>query len=303
MPRPYNFQIMSDTDSLHRFIFEQYPIRGQLVHLDASWRAILEHAQYPDAVRNLVGEASAATVLLAATLKFQGHLSLQLRGDGPLSLLLAQCTNGFGVRALARHTDASVAQDFASLTSGGHLTVTLDNEGDKQRYQGVVPIVGERLAVSLERYFEQSEQLPTRLWLYADGASASGMLLQRLPDPERADRAEIDDAWNRVQLFGDTLRAEEMRLFSDRQILHRLFNEEDVRLFESAPVFFRCTCSRDRVTGMLQSLGQAEVQSILEEQGHVEVRCDFCNRAYQFDSVDVARIFSGSVITGGGLIH
>lgn len=294
---------MSDTDSLHRFIFEQYPIRGQLVHLDASWRAILEHAQYPDAVRNLVGEASAATVLLAATLKFQGHLSLQLRGDGPLNLLLAQCTSNFGVRALARHDNAIIAQDFAALASGGQLTVTLDNESEKQRYQGVVPVVGERLAASLEKYFEQSEQLPTRLWLYADGESASGMLLQRLPVKDIADLAAVDDAWQRVQMFGDTLRGEEMRRYSDRELLHRLFNEEDVRLFESSPVFFRCTCSRDRVTGMLQSLGQAEVQSILAEQGHVEVRCDFCNRAYQFDNVDVARIFSGGVVSGGGTIH
>jgi molecular chaperone Hsp33 len=163
---------MTDTDSLHRFIFEQYPIRGQIVHLDAAWRAILEHNQYPDAIRNIVGEASAATVLLAATLKFKGHLSLQLRGDGPLNLLLAQCTSAFGVRALARHDADLAAQGFASLAGGGQLTVMLDNEDEKQRYQGVVPVVGERLAASLEKYFEQSEQLPTRLWLYADGESA-----------------------------------------------------------------------------------------------------------------------------------
>jgi molecular chaperone Hsp33 len=294
---------MTDTDSLHRFIFEQYPIRGHIVHLDASWRAILEHSQYPDAIRNIVGEASAATALLAATLKFKGHLSLQLRGDGPLNLLLAQCTSAFGVRALARHDADLTTQGFSSLAGGGQLTVMLDNEDEKQRYQGVVPVVGERLSASLEKYFEQSEQLPTRLWLYADGESASGMLLQRLPAKDIADLAALDDAWQRVQMFGDTLRAEEMRQFSDREILHRLFNEEDVRLFESSPVFFRCTCSRDRVSGMLQSLGQAEVQSILEEQGHVEVRCDFCNRAYEFDNVDVARIFSGGIVSGGGTIH
>jgi len=294
---------MTDTDSLHRFLFERYPIRGQIVHLDASWRAILEHAKYPDVIRNLLGEASAATVLLAATLKFQGHLSLQLRGDGPLNLLLAQCTSGFGVRALARYDEAVAEQSFTSLAGDGQLSVTLDNDSEKQRYQGVVPVVGDRLAASLEKYFEQSEQLPTRLWLYADGEGASGMLLQRLPVKEGADVAAIDDAWVRMQMFGDTLKGEEIRRYSDRELLHRLFNEEDVRLFERSPVFFRCTCSRDRVTGMLQSLGQEEVKSILAEQGQVEVRCDFCNRAYEFDSVDVARIFSGSVAPSGGTIH
>jgi molecular chaperone Hsp33 len=294
---------MNDTDSLHRFIFEHYPIRGQLVHLDAAWRAILEHAQYPDVIRNLLGEASAATVLLAATLKFQGHLSLQLRGEGLLKLLLVQCTSGFGVRALARH-DAQIGQEgFNELAGQGQLTVILENNDEKQRYQGIVPVIGERLATSLEAYFEQSEQLPTRLWLYADGESASGMLLQRLPAKESSDLAAIEDAWQRVQMIGDTLKAEEMRRFSNREILHRLFSEDDVRLFEPSPAFFRCTCSRERVTGMLQSLGQAEVQSILEEQGQVEVRCDFCNRAYEFDAVDVARIFSGSVVSSGGTIH
>ncbi|MBC7984901.1 MAG: Hsp33 family molecular chaperone HslO [Candidatus Obscuribacterales bacterium] len=294
---------MPDHDFLHRFLFEHYPIRGQLVHLDTAWRAVLEHAEYPDNIRELLGEASAASALLAATLKFQGHLSLQLRSSGQLSLLLAQCTNGFGVRALARHAPDAQGQSLMQLASGGQLTVILENQDEKQRYQGVVPLLGERLAQCLEVYFEQSEQLPTRLWLYADAQRASGMLLQRLPARETDDPIAVEDAWRRVQLIGDTLQPAELRDLSDREILHRLFNEDDVRLFEPAPVFFRCTCSHERVTGMLLSLGRAEVESVLGEQGRVEVRCDFCNRAYQFDAVDVGRIFAISLGGNGGKVH
>ena len=294
---------MPDTDSLHRFVFEHLPIRGQLVHLDASWQALLEHRQYPDAVRDTLGEATAASVLLAATLKFNGHLSLQLQGQGPMNLLLAQCTSNLGVRALARYRDEAVSRDLSSLSGQGQLLVTLDNVGDEQRYQGVVPLAGERLAQCLETYFQNSEQLPTRLWLHADERGASGMLLQRLPSTAEHRLVDVDDAWLRVQMIADTLRTQELSTLSDRQILRRLFNEDDVRLFEPHPVFFRCTCSHERVSGMLVSLGQDEVRSILAEQGVVEVRCDFCNRAYQFDSVDVARLFAVGAVPGGKTLH
>jgi molecular chaperone Hsp33 len=283
---------MHDCDSLHRFLFEQYPIRGHLVHLDASWRALLEHRDYPEAVRSVLGEATAASVLLAATIKFEGVLSLQLSGQGPLNLLLAQCTSGLGVRALARYQNEIAQGNFAELAGSGNLTVTLETDDHAQRYQGIVPMQGERLADCLRGYFENSEQLPTRLWLYANDRGASGMILQRLPgEPERVDSAQLDDVWRRVQLIGDTLQADELHTLSDREILRRLFNEDDLRLFDPAPVYFRCRCSRERVATMLQSLGEAENRSILAERGNVEVCCDFCNRAYTFDAVDVEQLF------------
>ena len=302
---------------MHRFVFEHYPIRGHLVHLDASWRALIEHRDYPHAIRSLLGEAVAASLLLAATIKFDGVLSLQLQGDGVVHLLLAQCTSGLGVRGLARYNEDRIPERVAAaaapeaqigeLIGAGNLTVTLETDDGAQRYQGIVPISGERLAESLQGYFENSEQLPTRLWLYADAQGASGMLLQRLPGESggtaQSSPAEVDDAWRRVQLIGDTLTPEELRSLTDREILRRLFNEDDVRLFEPSPVYFRCRCSRERVGGMLQGLGEDETRSVLAERGEVEVRCDFCNRAYVFDAVDVERLFNAGVASGGGSVH
>ena len=290
---------MHDRDSLHRFLFEQYPIRGHLVHLDAAWAALIEHRDYPEAIRDLLGQAVAASLLLAATIKFEGVLSLQLRGDGPVHLMLAQCTSGLGVRGLAHCGDAKIeGTRVGDLIGAGNMTVTLESDDGSQRYQGIVPIAGDRLAESLQIYFESSEQLPTRLWLHADALGVSGMLLQKLPQgssPAGEDAAAIEDAWRRVQLVADTLTPEELRSLSDEEILHRLFNEDDVRLFEPSPVYFRCRCSRERVAGMLQGLGESETRSVLAERGAVEVRCDFCNRAYVFDKVDVAELFKAAV--------
>ncbi|MFL6183173.1 MAG: Hsp33 family molecular chaperone HslO [Actinomycetes bacterium] len=301
---------MHDRDCLHRFLFEHYPIRGHIVHLDASWRALLEHREYPTAIRDTLGEAVAASVLLSATLKFDGTLSLQLQGHGPMHLMLAQCSNELGVRAVARFKDEQSAVELPadlSALSGedGRLMVTLENEDLSQRYQGVVPLEGPRLATCLQGYFENSEQLPTRLWLYADEKGVSGMLMQRLSDDsvvsrtgavlEGETRPDFDDAWHRVQLLADTLKPQELRTLTDREILRRLFVEDDVRIFESSPVFFRCRCSRERVIGMLRSLGPDEIKSVLAERGSVEVRCDFCNRAYEFDSVDIEQVFAASL--------
>jgi molecular chaperone Hsp33 len=305
---------MHDRDCLHRFLFEHYPIRGHIVHLDAAWRALLEHREYPIAIRDTLGEAVAASVLLAATLKFDGTLSLQLRGQGPMHLMLAQCSSDLGVRAVARYRDAVDTGGLLALSGAGNLTVTLENEDLSQRYQGIVPLESDALAECLQGYFENSEQLPTRLWLHADESGVSGMLLQRLSNDTVAGRTaglhrvpnpeDAEDAWRRAQLMADTLRPGELRTLTDKQILQRVFAEDDVRMFESAPVFFRCRCSRERVISMLRSLGADELRSILAERGNVEVRCDFCNRAYQFDPVDVEHMLSvGSHAERSGATH
>ena len=295
---------MAEVDTLRRFVFERYPFRGQLVHLGPAWKAMMEHHDYPEPVRNTLGEAVAAAALLASTLKFHGLLTLQLRGAGPMHLMVVECTDGLALRAVARFRETPATTDLRELSGDGTLTVTVENEGAANRYQGVVPLAGASMSECLREYFESSEQLPTRLWLHADGENVAGLLLQRLPVTARptgvlesgagtVSEDEVEDAWRRVQLVADTVTGEELAELDDRKLLHRLFSEDDVRMFESTPVFFRCRCSRERVANMLRALGRDEVDSMVEEFGQVEVRCEFCSRAYRLDAVDCAALFAG----------
>lgn len=307
---------MARTDTLRRFLFERYPFRGQLVHLGPAWQAMMEHHHYPAQVRDSLGEAVVAAALLSSTLKYDGLLSLQLRGEGPMHLMLVECTDGLAMRAVARFRDPPDTRDLRLLSGNGTLTVTVESGDAANRYQGIVPLAGDSMGDCLRAYFEHSEQLPTRLWLRADGDSASGLLLQRLPVTARppgvtesgaggVSEEEIEDAWRRVQLVADTVTADELAQLEDRDLLRRLFAEDDVRMFQSAPVFFRCRCSHERVGNMLKALGRAEVDSVLQEFGQVEVRCEFCSRAYRYDPVDCAVLFAGEAHarTGGSGVH
>jgi molecular chaperone Hsp33 len=283
-------------DLLHRFLFERLPIRGHLVRLDASWRATIEHHDYPRPVSDALGEAMAAAVLMAGALKFEGRLSLQFEGKGPVRLMLAQCTHRHALRGVARHDELPPDAGGSMLFGGGQLAVTIEQDEGGERYQGVVPLDQDRLTDCLERYFERSEQLPTRFVLSATPGRAAGLMLQRVATggagtPE--EQAAADDAWNRVGLLAATLSPQELLEMPCRQMLSRLFVEDDIRLFEGTPVFFQCSCSRERVAGILHSLGDEELQSLLKERGDVEVRCEFCNRAWRFDAVDIAGLFSG----------
>jgi molecular chaperone Hsp33 len=307
---------MSSVDTLRRFVFEHYPFRGQLVHLGPAWQAMMEHHDYPPQVRDALGEAVAAAALLASTLKFSGLLSLQLRGEGPMHLMSVECTDGLAMRAVARFRDPPDTRDLRQLSGNGTLTVTVENENAPVPYQGIVPLAGASMADCLREYFESSEQLPTRLWLSADADGVSGLLLQRLPlqvKPSTVPESgagvitadEVEDAWLRVQLVADTVTRDELGGLEDRELLRRLFAEDDVRMFEGAPVYFRCRCSRERVENMLRSLGRAEVESVLAEFGQVEVRCEFCSRAYRLDAVDCSRLFaaSGSAVPPDTGVH
>ena len=282
-------------DLLHRFLFERLPVRGHLVRLDSSWRATIEHHAYPGAVTAALGEAMAASALMAGALKFEGRLSLQFEGPGPVRLMLAQCTHRHAIRGVARHDTLPEDVPAEGLFGDGQLAVTIEQSEGGERYQGVVPLVTARLADCLEQYFERSEQLPSRLVLAATPDRAAGLLLQRVAMGDAgaaSERAEADDAWKRLGLLAATVSPKELFGLPCRELLRRLFPEDDIRLFEGAPVFFQCTCSRERVAGILQALGGDEVQALLAERGDVEVRCEFCNRAWRFDAVDVAGLFS-----------
>ncbi len=295
---------LADQDSLRRFIFEKYAVHGKLAHLDATWLAILERYDYPPVIRAVLGEAMVATVLLASTLKFDGVLTLQLQGDGPLNLLVIQCSSKLSLRGLARWQSEVTEGSLASMAGEGKLTITIESGSEGHRYQGVVPLTGDTLADCIQAYFEQSEQLQTRLWLSATNSRVAGMLLQRGADSGIDDDPEEREAWNRVCILAETLSDEELLSLSDEVILHRLFHQEEVRMFESAPLSFRCTCSQERVESMLKSMGGDEVRGIIEERGAIDVRCEFCNKAYEFDAVDAEKILlKGSDAGSSGSIH
>lgn len=275
-------------DSLQRFVFEGAPIRGEIVRLDSTYRAVLDRRDYPPVVRELLGEFMAAAALLTATLKFDGRLSLQVQGNGPIGLLVVECTAAGAMRAIAQWQGEVPAGSLRRMVGDGRFAMTIDPEGSRERYQGIVAIEGETVADALEHYFAQSEQLDTRLWLAAGPDQAAGMLLQKLPQAGNED----PDIWARAVHLGSTLTRTELLALPVREILRRLYHEEDIRLFSRRPVSFRCSCSRERVEGVLRMLGRAEVDSILEEQGRIEVDCEFCGSRYAFDSVDAAALFA-----------
>ena len=275
-------------DNLQRFVFEDAPIRGQIVHLDATYRAVLERKAYPPAVREVLGELMAASALLASTLKFEGKLIMQVQGSGPVRLLLAECNESGAMRALAHWRGEVEPAPLDALVGEGKFVITIDPQTSGERYQGIVGLEGGSLARALEHYFAQSEQLETRLWLAADRNQAAGMLLQKLPNREGGDA----DTWYRAVHLGSTLTRVELLSLPVREILRRLYHEDDIRLFDRQPLSFRCSCSRERVEAVLRMLGREEIVSILEERGDIEVDCEFCGARYAFDRVDAAQLFT-----------
>lgn len=283
---------MKEHDSLRRFIFEHAAIRGELVSLDATWRAVLERHDYPPVIRDLLGEFMAAAALLASTVKYAGTLIMQVQGEGPVPLMVTECTSERTLRGIAQwQGDIAPGRLEELFGSNARLVITIDSVHHKERYQGITPMEGDNVAEAIQRYLMRSEQLDTHLWLTANENEAAGMLLQKMPGGVDKDL----DAWNRAVQLADTIKDGELLDLPGDQILRRLFHEEDVRLFDPEPVSFRCSCSRDKVKNMLRSLGIDEIHSIIEEQGAVEVNCEYCNQLYQFDRVDAEELFASDV--------
>jgi len=281
------------TDSLQRFIFDAAPVRGEIVHLDATWRAVLDRHAYPEPLRAVLGELMAAAALLSGTLKFDGSLILQIQGSGPVKLIVVECTSEQTMRATAKWDSELPDGSFRELVGDGRFVITIAPNDGKQTYQGIVELSGDSVSQVLEHYMATSEQLETRLWLTTGTEQAAGMLLQRVPGPTGDD----PDAWTRAVTLSDTVTDRELLDLPAPHIIRRLFHEEDIRLFESRVVSFRCSCSRERVVNMLRMLGRKEVRSIVAERGNVEVNCEFCNKRYGFDAVDAEQLFAADVIT------
>lgn len=306
---------------LHKFLFEGMPVRGMLVRLTDDWQELLSRraatGAYPPAVSSLLGEMAAAATLMHANIKFDGALTLQIFGDGPVKLAVAEARSDLGFRATAKVTGELPAEPgLASMLNAGgkgRCAITLTpsaNQPGQQPYQGVVALHGDqgeplhRLSEVLEHYMLQSEQLDTRLVLAADDKIAAGLLIQRLPlagegnlggTPWKAgdeDQLGRSEAFNRIAHLTATLTAQELLSLDADTVLRRLFWEEPLRRYPAQPLRFACTCNPERVRGMLESLGADEVNGIIAERGEVEIGCDFCGRQYRFDAVDVGELFT-----------
>jgi molecular chaperone Hsp33 len=281
----------ANSDVLTRFLLPKAGVRGVIVHLDEAWRTVRGRADYPEATAELLGEACTAAVLFTGHTKVDGRLSIQLRSQGDLRTLFAECTAAGTIRGIAQLTDGGDApRDLQQLGDDALLAITIENPGldprEPQRYQSLVALQASRLAEAFEDYFRQSEQLPTRLLLATDGSRAAGLMLQKLPGDEGD-----SDGWVRAGALFDTLGETELLGVSTDQLLHRLFHEESPEILTERPIRFACSCSRERVASMLQSLGEEEATAALT--GDVaEVRCEFCGQRYLFSPAEIGELFA-----------
>lgn len=284
----------ANPDSLIRFLLPDAGVRGVHVHLQATWQEILSHAAYPDAAAELLGEACVASALFTGHTKIDGRLSVQLRSSTALRTLFAECTAAGTLRGIAQLSEGGDApRDLSRLGDDAILAITIESPGldprEPQRYQSLVALTAPELDEAFEDYFRQSEQLPTRLLLAADRNGAAGLLLQKLPGDEGD-----EDGWARTSALFETLGKAELLATPAEQLLHRLFHEERPELLGGKPLSFACSCSRERVAGMLQSLGEDEARAAAEATGAVEVRCEFCGREYHFPLTEFGILFHGA---------
>lgn len=271
-------------DTTQRFLFENHAVRGEIVRLDESVQGMLGNHDYPESLASLLGQSLAAASLMSSILKFDGRVSIQFQGQGPVSLLYAEATDSQKLKAYAKWSQALPGDQFRDLMTGGNLVVTIEPD-EGQRYQGIIPLENDTLSDCLEHYFDLSEQLATGLWLFAEGGCVYGLLLQQLPGEQEK------DFWQHLKVLSDTLQAKDFSSWSNEELLQRLFAEEDIRLFDSKPVEYVCGCSMERCERSLLTLSPEDIQSLLDEsEGQIEMTCEFCQTVYRLDAIEVSRL-------------
>ncbi|MDF2785092.1 MAG: hslO [Pantoea eucrina] len=283
---------MSVQDQLHRYLFENVAVRGELVNVSHTWHEIVRNHDYAEPVKTLLGELLVATSLLTATLKFDGDITVQLQGDGPLTLAVINGNNRQELRGVARvKEDAEIASGstLKEMVGNGYLVITITPEKG-ERYQGVVGLEADTLAGCLEDYFMRSEQLPTRLFIRTNEQGAAGILLQVLPAQDTS-----QDDFNHLAMLTETVKAEELITLPANDVLWRLYHQEEATVYDPLPVIFKCTCSRQRCGEVLKTLPESEVDEILAEDGKIDMHCDYCGTHYVYDAVDIAAIRNESV--------
>lgn len=285
---------MSNQDVLIRFIFDKIPVRGEYVNINNSFQTIVQQHAYPPPISQLLGEALAVAALLSASIKFDGRLTVQFQGKGKLKFLLAQCNNQLQMRGLVKWEGELSYSELMDSFNDGVLVIMLDSNNQKNRYQGIVSWRGNSLVESIEGYFKESEQLATKLWLAVNETSAVGLLLQAMPgtsDVNIIEKEIIDSHWSRVTGLAEQLEADSLLSVSHETLLTNLYPEDEIRVFPSMPITFHCACTRKRGEDAIYILGKAEAEAELKDKQTIVVTCDFCNKEYVFDRVDVAEIF------------
>ncbi len=285
---------MRTRDSINRFVIENSDVRGLLVHLDNTWLSARTRMDYPAVVETVLGEAFAATVLMSASIKYEGKLTLQVRGTGPVNLLVVQVTRDGTARGLAKWE--SVPDDVsldAVFGADARMVISVEADAMGHPHQGIVELSGNTLSDALKNYFLNSEQLLSEFYLEVSDKTVAGMLLQRLPGEQ-----QDSDDWERATQLARTVSRDELLDLDASTLLYRLFNQGGVRLFDGTAVAFECSCSRERTTGVIQGLGQTEAEQILSEQGSISITCEFCAEEYRYDAVDIAGLFNKGVTAG-----
>jgi molecular chaperone Hsp33 len=290
---------MSAKDIVLPFIFESLPVRGAFVQLESSWQRLRRSHNYDGPVTEILGHAAAATLLIAQSLKFEGSVTLQTNSDGPLSLLVMQSTHELDFRGMATSTGATANASYAELLGGARCAVTVDAGAMERPYQGIVEMSPQSLGASLENYFSRSVQLASHLQLRSNKSCCGGILLQQMPEKTPI----TDDDWRRLGFLIETLNIDELGAGATPELLHKLFAEDDVRVFQPRATQFKCRCSKAKVEDVLRFLGEEETRSACEEKGIVEVTCEFCGRTRSFDAVDVSRVFADLPMDGSDAVH
>ncbi len=282
---------MFNKDSSQRFIFDNENVRGEIIHLDSTFKTIIAQRDYPKDLQKLLGEALLACVLITGGLKFKGEVSLQFHGDDRLPLLIVKCDDDLRVRAVAKFKqseNASDIVDYQQAFMSGKLVLNLNQYNSTKTYQSIVPIQSGSLAENIMYYFAQSEQISTQIHLAVDDEHAAGMLLQLMPGESNQSR---ENFWEYAVKIAETITDKELFTLDNQEILYRLYHEANVRLFPSRAAMFHCSCNIDKMRQALSIFGKDEVQQILSENGAVTVNCDFCNKMYTFDEIDITMLF------------
>lgn len=277
------------TDTLQRFLFKDSCVRGKIIRLDSTLKTIVQQHDFPFEIRELLSQTLCATVLLSAMLKYDGQLTMQFQGEGPLKMLVAKCDNHHNVRGAANWDKESLPSDLKNDFENGELIITIQKNKPNQRYQSIVKINHQSISQSLENYFLQSEQLETRLWLAYDKSreEAVGLLLQKLPD-----ETDAQSQWQHIQMLANTITDKELLNWNNETLLTQLFNEETIQLFEPQPVRFYCPCNVEKMLNAITVLGEEEALSMLSVNRLIEVTCEYCNKQFEFNADEIKRLFT-----------